>query len=95
MGNLTIRRILPDNSYPYPPPQPLWRLGSGVTPNRVALAFCMRSWMKTNARSTVFNLYYGCLKGTPHRWLDLAGAGKSDITDIDRLRGQGASGIRT
>ena len=28
--------------------------------------------MKTNAYIDGFNLYYGCLKGTPHRWLDLA-----------------------
>ncbi len=32
----------------------------------------MRSWMKTNVYIDGFNLYYGCLKGTPHRWLDLA-----------------------
>jgi len=28
--------------------------------------------MKTNVYINGFNLYYGCLKGTPHRWLDLA-----------------------
>jgi len=28
--------------------------------------------MKTNVYIDGFNLYYGCLKGTPHRWLDLA-----------------------
>lgn len=27
--------------------------------------------MKTNVYVDGFNLYYGCLKGTPHRWLDL------------------------
>lgn len=27
--------------------------------------------MKTNVYIDGFNLYYGCLKGTPHRWLDL------------------------
>ena len=28
--------------------------------------------MKTNVYVDGFNLYYGCLKGTPYRWLDLA-----------------------
>jgi uncharacterized LabA/DUF88 family protein len=28
--------------------------------------------MKTNVYTDGFNLYYGCLKGTPHKWLDLA-----------------------
>ena len=28
--------------------------------------------MKTNVYIDGFNLYYGCLKGTPHKWLDLA-----------------------
>jgi uncharacterized LabA/DUF88 family protein len=28
--------------------------------------------MKTNVCIDGFNLYYGCLKGTTHRWLDLA-----------------------
>ena len=28
--------------------------------------------MKTNVYVDGFNLYYGCVKGTPHRWLDLA-----------------------
>ncbi|MGH2583895.1 MAG: NYN domain-containing protein [Dehalococcoidia bacterium] len=27
--------------------------------------------MRTNVYIDSFNLYYGCLKGTPHRWLDL------------------------
>ncbi len=27
--------------------------------------------MKTNVYIDGFNLYYGCLKGTPHKWLDL------------------------
>ncbi len=53
-------------------PPTLRRLGSRATPNRVALAFYKRSWMKTNVYIDGFNLYYGCLKGTPHRWLDLA-----------------------
>ena len=38
----------------------------------MALAFYKRSWMKTNVYIDGFNFYYGCLKGTPHRWLDLA-----------------------
>jgi hypothetical protein len=25
----------------------------------------------TNVYIDGFNLYYGCLKGTPHKWLDL------------------------
>jgi len=28
--------------------------------------------MRTNVYVDGFNLYYGCLKNTPHRWLDLA-----------------------
>lgn len=28
-------------------------------------------WMRTNVYVDGFNLYYGCLKGTPYRWLDL------------------------
>lgn len=28
--------------------------------------------MRTNVYVDAFNLYYGCLKGTTHRWLDLA-----------------------
>jgi hypothetical protein len=28
--------------------------------------------MKTNVYIDGFNLYYGCLKGTPHKWLNLA-----------------------
>lgn len=31
----------------------------------------LKSAMKTNVYVDAFNLYYGCLKGTPHRWLDL------------------------
>ena len=27
--------------------------------------------MRTNVYIDGFNLYYGCLKGTPYRWLDL------------------------
>lgn len=27
--------------------------------------------MATNVYVDAFNLYYGCLKGTPYRWLDL------------------------
>ena len=38
----------------------------------MALAFYKRPWMQTNVYIDGFNLYYGCLKGTPHRWLDLA-----------------------
>ncbi len=30
------------------------------------------SLMKTNVYVDGFNLYYGCVKGTPYRWLDLA-----------------------
>lgn len=28
--------------------------------------------MKTNVYVDAFNLYYGCVKGTPYKWLDLA-----------------------
>jgi hypothetical protein len=28
--------------------------------------------MRTNVYVDAFNLYYGCLRGTPYRWLDLA-----------------------
>ena len=28
--------------------------------------------MNTNVYVDAFNLYYGCLRGTPYKWLDLA-----------------------
>ena len=28
--------------------------------------------MKTNVYVDAFNLYYGCCKNTPYRWLDIA-----------------------
>ncbi len=28
--------------------------------------------LKTNVYIDGFNLYYGCIRGTPHRWLDIA-----------------------
>lgn len=28
--------------------------------------------LKTNVYIDGFNLYYGCVRGTPHRWLDIA-----------------------
>ncbi len=34
--------------------------------------------MRTNVYVDAFNLYYGCLKGTPYRWLDL----------VSRVRGR-------
>ena len=33
------------------------------------LSYCMA--LQTNVYIDGFNLYYGCAKGTPHRWLDL------------------------
>jgi uncharacterized LabA/DUF88 family protein len=35
----------------------------------VAFAFMA---LKTNVYIDGFNLYYGCVRGTPHRWLDIA-----------------------
>ncbi len=38
---------------------------------RVAVAFCGAILLKTNVYVDGFNLYYGLLKSSPHRWLDL------------------------
>jgi hypothetical protein len=38
----------------------------------VALAFLKRKSVRTNVYVDGFNLYYGCVKGTPYRWLDMA-----------------------
>ena len=65
----TLRRM--QYIFLYVPPQSIRRLGSRAAPHRAALAV---SWipMKTNVYIDGFNLYYGCLKGTTHKWLDLA-----------------------
>ena len=44
--------------------------------------------MKTNVYVDGFNLYYGCIKGTPYRWLDLAKlcALLLPAHDINRIR---------
>jgi uncharacterized LabA/DUF88 family protein len=35
--------------------------------------------MKTNVYVDAFNLYYGCLKDTPYRWLDLAALCRAEL----------------
>jgi uncharacterized LabA/DUF88 family protein len=44
--------------------------------------------MKTNVYVDGFNLYYGCLKGTPYRWLDLGKLCKNILKqhEIHRIR---------
>ena len=44
--------------------------------------------MRTNVYVDGFNLYYGCLKGTPYRWLDLEGlcARMLPTNDVQRVR---------
>ena len=46
--------------------------------------------MNTNVYIDGFNLYYGCLKGTPHRWLDLAAFSQASFppprNQINRIR---------
>ena len=46
--------------------------------------------MKTNVYIDGFNLYYGCLKGTPNRWLDLAAVSEASFppprNQINRIR---------
>ena len=46
--------------------------------------------MKTNVYVDGFNLYYGCLKGTPHKWLDLAAFSQASFppprNQINRIR---------
>ena len=44
--------------------------------------------MKTNVYVDGFNLYYGCLKGTPYKWLDLEALCKSLLPShqIHRIR---------
>jgi hypothetical protein len=42
----------------------------------------------TNVYVDSFNLYYGCLKGTPYRWLDIAGLCHIELphNQINRIR---------
>jgi hypothetical protein len=44
--------------------------------------------MLTNVSVDAFNLYYGCLKGTPYRWLDLAALCRRLLPndEINRIR---------
>jgi hypothetical protein len=44
--------------------------------------------MKTNVYIDAFNLYYGCLKQTQYRWLDLAALGQAILPKhtIGRIR---------
>jgi uncharacterized LabA/DUF88 family protein len=44
--------------------------------------------MRTNLYVDAFNLYYGCLKGTPYRWLDLAALCRRLLPndEINRIR---------
>src|SRR6266540_753040 len=44
--------------------------------------------MRTNVYVDAFNLYYGCLKGTPYRWLDLAALCRRLLPndEINRIR---------
>jgi uncharacterized LabA/DUF88 family protein len=51
---------------------PLWGFGPRALGRLYGgLSFFM-SLMRTNLYIDGFNLYYGCVKGTPYRWLDLA-----------------------
>lgn len=44
--------------------------------------------MKTNVYVDAFNLYYGCLKGTPYRWLDIAELCRQELpaNTLNRIR---------
>ena len=46
--------------------------------------------MRTNIYIDRFNLYHGCLKGTPHKWLDLAAFCRASFplprNQINRIR---------
>ena len=46
--------------------------------------------MKTNVYIDGFNLFYGCLKGTPHKWLDLSAFAAASFppprNQINRIR---------
>src|ERR1700733_656330 len=46
--------------------------------------------MRTNVYIDGFNFYYGCLKGTPHKWLDLAAFAHASFppprNQINRIR---------
>jgi hypothetical protein len=44
--------------------------------------------MKTNVYVDTFNLYYGCLKGTPYRWLDILSLCNTEFPNnsIHRIR---------
>jgi hypothetical protein len=44
--------------------------------------------MRANVYVDAFNLYYGCLRGTPYRWLDLAALCRRLLPndEINRIR---------
>jgi hypothetical protein len=52
------------------PPQAFGRGARGRGRNPAALAIFMA--LKTNVYIDGFNFYYGCIRKTPYRWLDLS-----------------------
>ena len=44
----------------------------GAKPPLCGFCLCMRIHPKTNVYIDGFNLYYGAVKDTPYKWLDLA-----------------------
>jgi hypothetical protein len=50
--------------------------------------------MKTNFYVDAFNLYYGSLKGTPDRWLDLDALFRAVFpkNQVNRIRARGGRG---
>ncbi len=51
-------------------------------------SFVWAMWMKTNVYVDAFNLYYGCLKGTPYKWLDLSKLCQAELpaNQVNRIR---------
>lgn len=47
-----------------------WAFGLGTRGRRKAAPATLGGFMKTNVYIDGFNLYYGCVKGTPYKWLD-------------------------
>ena len=69
-----------------PTPLKLRRQGAGPPSGGPSLIYGVR--VKTNVYIDGFNLFYGSLKGTPYRWLDIAALCKNILpnNDINRIR---------
>ena len=80
----SVRRLLTDH-YVAIPPQSSER---GREPPQGGFAFSWSLGIRTNIYVDGFNLYYGAVKGTPYRWLDVAKLCLEVLPDIsiNRIR---------